>query len=413
MSYVEALSTDEIAGWLSNDAKMLGRPCRIFAALGERLIALGIRVDRISSGVSILDPNFQGEGIIWENGVGPRLRYFQHMPELDESYNQSLWKRTNESRMMIRHKFGHHDEYDQLMVIQELKEQGYTDYVAIPMLFSDGGAHGLAFASRDPDGFKDKDVRLFNEISRPLSLVFELFSSQKTSENILNTYLGARAGHRVLNGEIKRGDGERINAIVAFCDIRNFTGFSNYLSDRSLFTLLNEYFGIVTSRVEQHGGEILKFIGDEVLAVFPYTDGQSARIAAFEAMNALRESLTDLAQANVRGFPNLPAIHVGMGVHAGRVFFGNVGGERRLDFTVIGPVVNEAARIATLSKRLNREMLISQSVAEILTCCDEHYIGTYPLKGFQKPVKVYQAPELTRSCLFGPGNTAFLACEKN
>lgn len=312
--------------------------------------------------------------------MGPRIRYFQQTPESSESYNQSLWKRSIESGKIIRHRFGEHDEYDQLKVSQELKEQGYTDYVSVPIKFSDGELHGLAFATRSGDGFRDEDVVLFEQISAPLSLICELFNSRQASESILNTYLGTRAGRRVMEGEIQRGDGEHINAIVAFSDIRNFTGFSNYLPDKALLHLLNEYFGIITSRVEQHGGEILKFIGDEVLAVFPYTDEQSARIAAFEALAALRESLADLAVENARGFPDLPAIHVGMGVHSGRVFFGNVGGQRRLDFTVVGPVVNEAARIADLSKRLNQEMLISQAVANILDCAEGNYVGTYPLK---------------------------------
>ena len=392
---------------------MLGRPCRIFSVLGERLHKMGVEVDRISTGISILDPNYHGEGLIWERGVGPRIRYFQQTPATSESYNQSLWKRSIESGKIIRHRFGEHNEYDQLKVSQELKEQGYTDYVSVPIKFSDGELHGLAFATRAGGGFRDEDVDLFEQISAPLSLICELFNSRQASESILNTYLGPRAGQRVMSGEIRRGDGEHINAIVAFSDIRNFTGFSNYLPDKAVLHLLNEYFGIITSRVEQHGGEILKFIGDEVLAVFPYTDAQSARIAAFEALEALRESLADLAVENARGFPDLPAIHVGMGVHSGRVFFGNVGGQRRLDFTVVGPVVNEAARIADLSKRLNQEMLISQAVANILDCGEGTYVGTYPLKGFPTPVNVYQAPELTRSCAFGPGNTAFLALEKN
>ncbi|KZL06740.1 Adenylate cyclase 1 [Pseudovibrio axinellae] len=392
---------------------MLGRPCRVLSVLGERLGDMGIEVDRISSGISILDPDYQGEGIIWERGIGPRMRYFLHTPEMDESYNQSLWRHSIETGQMIRHKFGQHDEYDRLKIIQELDEEGYTEYVSFPMTFSDGAKHGLAFASRSKAGFKDDDIRVFEELSNPLSLICELFNSRQASESILNTYLGTRAGRRVMSGEIQRGDGEHINAIVAFCDIRNFTGFSNYLPDKSLLQLLNEYFGVVTSRVEQHGGEILKFIGDEVLAVFPYTNEQSARIAAFEAMAALRKSLKDLCEANARGLNGLPAIHVGMGVHSGRVFFGNVGGERRLDFTVVGPVVNEAARIADLSKRLDHTMLISDTVAEILDCDEETCVGTFPLKGFPDPVKVYRAPELTRSCAFGPGNTAFLACEKN
>ncbi|GHB48586.1 adenylate cyclase [Pseudovibrio japonicus] len=392
---------------------MLGHPNGIFAVLGERLLKMGIEVDRISAGISILDPNYHGEGLIWERGVGPRIRYCQGAAEGNESYNQSLWKRSVESGKVIRHKFGHHDEYDKLGISQELKAQGYTEYVSVPMTFSDGDLHGLGFASRTADGFRDGDVALFERIAVPLSMICELFNSRRVSESILDTYLGARAGQRVMNGEIQRGDGEHINAIVAFSDIRNFTRFSNYLPDKALLRLLNEYFGIITSRVEQHGGEILKFIGDEVLAVFPYTDAQSARIAACEAMAALRESLAELAATNADGFADLPAIHVGMGVHAGRVFFGNVGGQRRLDFTVVGPVVNEAARIAELSKRLNQEMLISQAVANILDCGEGTYVGTYPLKGFPSPVNVYQAPELTRSCAFGPGNTAFLALEKN
>ncbi|WP_157039074.1 hypothetical protein [Pseudovibrio sp. JE062] len=135
MSNSESFSICDLMAWLSKDAKMLGRPCRIFAVLGEHLQALGIEVDRISTGISILDPNYHGEGLIWERGVGPRVRYFERTPDTSESYNQSLWKRSIETGQTIRHKFGHHDEFDQLMIIQELKVRGYTDYVAVPMTF--------------------------------------------------------------------------------------------------------------------------------------------------------------------------------------------------------------------------------------------------------------------------------------
>ncbi|MEP0408397.1 MAG: adenylate/guanylate cyclase domain-containing protein, partial [Roseibium sp.] len=176
---------------------------------------------------------------------------------------------------------------------------------------------------------------------------------------------------------------------VSFADLRGFSRISNTLPADKLIVFLNKYFGAMTSAVEAHGGEVLKFIGDEVMAIFPYETPEEAADAARRALMAARETTEKINEINaLKTCGETPQMSVGIALHAGDVFFGNVGGENRLDFTVIGPVVNLAARIAELAKDLNVEVLVSDTIAEIMGCRSGLY-GQYQVKGFDDPVSVY------------------------
>lgn len=195
----------------------------------------------------------------------------------------------------------------------------------------------------------------------------------------------------MLQGSIKRGGGELISAVISFADLRGFTTLSNRLPGEKLIELLNTYFGAMASAVEAQGGEVLKFIGDEVMAIFPYESADEAQEASRRAVFAAQEAVMRIAEVNHNCCAENPEIKVGIALHAGDVFFGNVGSETRLDFTVVGPAVNLASRIAGLAKALDREILASEAVAGMLGC-QSGKVGTYYVKGFDEPVSVFSPP---------------------
>ncbi len=249
---------------------------------------------------------------------------------------------------------------------------------------------------------------------RPLALVCELKTLRRTAATVLDTYVGPRAGSKVLHGTTRRGEGEWINAVISFADIRGFTRLSNTLPADKIILFLNKYFGAMTEAVEAHGGEVLKFIGDEVMAIFPYETEEEAKEAAYQALLAARDTLKKIEQINLeKTCIQTPDMSVGIALHAGDVFYGNVGSETRLDFTVVGPAVNLASRIAELAKDLEREILVSDGIADIMGCRSGLF-GEYQVKGFDDPVAVY-SPNLFSGDNLGycPEAMAARALEEN
>jgi len=282
------------------------------------------------------------------------------------------------------------------------------------MPFSDGSVKVVTFATKAPAGFTKTHISVFESIVRPLGLVCELKTLRRTAETVLDTYVGRRAGSKVLDGTTRRGQGETIKAVVSFADIRGFTRLSNTLPPDMIVSFLNKYFGAMTAAVEAHGGEVLKFIGDEVMAIFPYETEEEARDAARRALVAARETLKRIETINTSNTCAVtPDLSVGIALHAGDVFYGNVGSETRLDFTVVGPAVNLAARIAELAKDLHREVLVSDALSDIMGCRSGLF-GSYRVKGFDDPVSVY-SPDLSDESKLGycPESTAALARDAN
>jgi adenylate cyclase len=402
MALEAPLIAADIVQWLYSGAVGRDDSLELIEDLAKRLLAGGVPVDRITTAIRLLHPNVRAEASVWTSDGVRELRRYLANEDRDKSYDKSPLKVVFTEDRIVRCPIDREPQPGEFEIIDELRQDGYSDYVALPMHFSDGSIKALTFATKAPGGFTSAHVGVFESIVRPLGIVCELTTLRRTAETLLNTYVGPRAGGKVLNGTVKRGEGEWISAVVSFADLRGFTKLSNTLPADKLVVFLNKYFGAMTSAVEAHGGEVLKFIGDEVMAIFPYDTAEEASDAARRAMKAARQTTEKIAQINSKNTClETPDMSVGIALHAGNVFFGNVGSETRLDFTVIGPTVNLAARIAELAKDLDVEVLVSDAIADIMGCRAGLY-GQYQVKGFEDPVSVYSpslaAGDATRWC---------------
>src|SRR5205085_96432 len=249
-------------------------------------------------------------------------------------------------------------------VLSELRGEGATDYLASPLFFTDGSIQVATWATRSSEGFSDEEIAGIESIVAPLARVAEIRALRRTAGNLLETYVGNQAGERILAGQIRRGHTESIHAAIWLSDMRGFTRFADLAPPDALISLLNRYFDCQVPAILDHGGEVLKFMGDGLLAIFPVDDRsatsavcESALIAADEAREriaALRGSI---------GVDGIDELRFGLALHVGDVLYGNIGGGARLDFTCIGPAVNLAARLEKLAGRLGRAVLACQGVA--------------------------------------------------
>ncbi|WP_299819984.1 adenylate/guanylate cyclase domain-containing protein [uncultured Roseibium sp.] len=405
----------DIVQWLYSDASHLKDTLEIVSELGQRLRNGKVPVDRVNTAIWVVHPNVRAEGSVWTSDGTKDLLLYKADRNEEEGYAASPIKRVHETLKGVRVEIAKEQAAtDQYPIATELREKGYTDYIALPLPFSDGSVKVVSFATKAPGGFTASHLSVLDSLIRPLALVCELKTLRRTAETVLETYVGRRAGLKVLDGTTRRGDGEWIKAVVSFADIRGFTRLSNTLPADKIIVFLNKYFGAMTAAVEAHGGEVLKFIGDEVMAIFPFETSEEAREAAVQALLAAQETLERIDEINNSNKCSAtPDMSVGIALHAGDVFYGNVGSETRLDFTVVGPAVNLAARIAELAKDLERQVLVSDALAEIMGCRSGLF-GKYQVKGFDDPVAVY-SPDLSAGAMTGycPDSTALRAREAN
>lgn len=414
MALEAPLVAADLVHWLYTDALEHTDSQGLIAALARKLVDHGIAIDRATTAIRILHPLVRAEAAVWTSDGVDELRRYLVSDDIEEEYEKSPLKVVRDTKATLRCPIPAEPAEDEFGIVPDLRAEGYTDYVALPLHFSDGSIKAMTFATKAKGGFRTSDLHVFESILRPFAMICELKTLRRTAETLLDTYVGPRAGKRVLDGRIERGEGEWISAVVCFVDLRDFTPISNTLPPDKLIPFLNAYFGAVTRSVEAHGGEVLKFIGDEVLAIFPYETAESAKEAAVQALLAARDATAAIEAYNADNTcPETPTMKAGIALHAGDVFYGNVGGDSRLDFTVIGPVVNLASRIAELAKDLDARILVTDALADVMRCRSGHF-GTYQVKGFADPVNVY-SPELLPDgdIMFCPESAAVLARDVN
>jgi adenylate cyclase len=260
-----------------------------------------------------------------------------------------------------------------------------TDVIAMPFLFTSGEVHAVAFATDRDGGFEVMHAKKIEGVLEPLTRMAEIFALRRTAANVLTAYVGRDAGARVLAGKIRRGDIEEIDAVIWFSDMRGFSTMSNHKSPNEVIEILNSLFDCQVPLIERHGGEVLKFIGDGLLAIFAPKAGESMTVCAERALAATREAQEKVAARNAR---MAEPVRFGVALHVGEVAYGNIGGAARLDFTCIGRAVNLAARIESLTGTLGRDVLASEDFAKL--CHDELTpVGAYEVKGFATPVPVF------------------------
>lgn len=261
-------------------------------------------------------------------------------------------------------------------IVKELHDEGGTDYILMPMNFSDGQINTISLASKQPGGFGTRLLGHIHEALPLLSRLFEVHAVRSNAVNLLDTYLGQQSGQKVLNGLIKRGDGEDIYAVIWFCDLRNSTGLAESMSRAEFLLLLNEYFECMAGAVLDHGGEVLRFIGDAVLAIFPIVvpdddDAGTVDVRSLKnnvcstALDAARDAANRVERVNQERIQhNKTPFDYGIGLHIGSVMYGNIGTPGRLEFTVIGSAANEAARVESLCKTLGHKLLLSDAFSQ-------------------------------------------------
>lgn len=334
-----------IVDWLMRGASSHKTPEDLTRALAEKLLEHGVAISRLSIMIWSLHPMIAGRHYIWNKGV-EELSTFAPSYEIHDhpAFVDSPLDHVSRGLGGVRQRIGPDAEDDHYGIIADLREQGATDYVAMPLQFSDGQTNVLTLTCDHPDGFTTANLGLIFECSAIISRLFEVFTLRENSQSLLETYIGKRTGARVLGGEIRRGDGDEIDAAIMFCDLRGSSRLVTEIGQGSYIDTLNRFFETATDAVHEHGGEVLKFIGDAVLAVFP-ADGNPDR-ARNESLAAAREIVARLSKLENVAFP----VECAIGLAYGRVTYGNVGSQERLDFTVIGHAANVAARLGDHGK---------------------------------------------------------------
>ena len=316
--------------------------------------------------IQTLNPLLFARGYTWQRGVDD-IEEFQatHAGRHSPQYQDSPFAAIIQGEGGIRRRLEGSDARLDFPILAELVSEGATDYVAVPMRFSDGQINILVLVSDQAGGFRTEQLGFLYQILANLSRLLEAHAQRGSSRSLLQTYLGQGAGSMVMEGLVKRGDAEEVEAVILMSDLRDSTRLAEQLSKEAYLAALNDYFDCVAGAVIDNGGDVLKFIGDAVLAIFPIEDAATLNGSAYnDALAALVDANQRIAVINTtRDAQGEPPLRFGTGVHSGQLTFGNVGTPGRLDFTVIGSGVNQAARIASLCKPLGENIIVSETVA--------------------------------------------------
>ena len=378
-----------LSSWLLEESRFIVTTREFDLTLVERFRAAGLPIARFTTGVPSLHPQVDSFSTLWEEGKDLVIRTYRLNPENQASFDNSPIRMVYETGKTVHCPLEGPGENDRYEILNELRAAGLTDYVAVPLPFSDGTYKVVTFATKRPGGFTPVELEVFQALRHPLAQVFEIRYLHYLAQTLMDTYVGPVAGRRVLQGAIRRGSGETIRAAIWFCDLRGFTALSETLSAADLIELLNDYFGLMTAAVEAADGEVLKFIGDAVLAIFSPGPDEDDGQAAHRALSAAHAAVAMAKTRNeARAEAGNTEIGFGIGLHFGEVLYGNVGGETRLDFTVMGPAVNVASRLEGLTRDLGRSILLSEDFSRIHGG-DFRSLGAFELKGVSQAQSIY------------------------
>ena len=373
--------------WLLGPRAPGRTPEEAFGDLCRALRERGIAIYRVGLFVRTLHPNVAGRAYFWrEDRDQVEVDSADHSWFATEDHLKSpihaVWTMNAETRRRLADPACPMD----YPVLADLRAEGATDYVAVPLRFLSGEIHVASFASRRPGGFRDAELAALRTVLPYFTRVVEIYGLMRKARNILDAYLGPNAGAKVLAGQIKRGDGEDIHAVIWFCDLRDSTALADSMSRRDFLSILNEYFECTLEPVLQRKGEVLRFIGDAALAIFPI-DGRPGEACA-AAVEAAREALARMEKAHKKR--PLP-LRFGIGLHLGELTYGNIGTPGRIEFTVIGAAANEAARIESLCKQLEVDLLVSEHVARVLPI-RWRSMGSHTLRGVGDKIELFTLP---------------------
>src|SRR5712671_1362851 len=361
-----AHSDSDVLHWLTSDTRDERFIDNIFAELCVRLQRAGIPVKRASLHILIHHPQWLGARMMWADGMREaEVASVDYDVRERSEYIHSPANEIHDAR----------------------RAKGLTDYVAWPLYHTLGKRHLVTFATDRPGGFDDAHIAGLLKLLPALALVSEIRVKNRLARTLLETYVGSHASELILAGATRRGSGTTVRAAIMICDLRDFTRISDNWPRDDVIDLLNSYFDAMSEPIARHGGEILKFIGDGLLAIFPLSQPQ----ACANLLHAVAEARQAMIALNERnGETGRAPLNYGIGVHVGDVMYGNIGSRTRLDFTVIGPAVNMASRLETLTKQLGRTVLLSRAFADFVESdFDLERVGEYPVRGFNDPIELF------------------------
>jgi adenylate cyclase len=374
---------DALFDWLVDGAPGAAQPIDIVERLARDLNTAGVPLDRVYVFVTTLHPTVLGRQFRWTKGEPLETRELTLAIQQSPAFAGSPLILVTKQRQEVHRPLEGALAKDDFGVLHDLKAQGFTGYLCAPLPFVSGETHAATFVTRTPGGFTDEHLATIRRIVRPLSRLAEIVALQRVASNLLSTYVGRNSGDRILSGRIMRGDIETLRAVIWFSDLRGFTSLSARLPPRAIIDLLNELFDCQVPAIEKHGGEVLKFIGDGLLGIFPLDKDVDTRAA-----DALAAANDAYAALDARNAGAAEPLRFGLALHVGEIAYGNIGGASRLDFTAIGPAVNVAARLEGLTGKLDRRVVVSSELAGHLHVPLED-LGAFELKGVPTPQHVF------------------------
>jgi adenylate cyclase len=381
--------SDAIREWILEEGRLIPSTAEFLEELGESLNRAGIPLLRATLHIRTLHPQLLATMWVWRRGERGSQIDREHGIEITAAYLQSPIRVVYEGAGAVRRRLeGPQEEFD-FPVLREIKALGATDYLVLPVRFTGGVTAAATFATERPGGFTTAELACLDRLMPYAALVLEVQATSRVLTTLLDTYLGHHAGRRVLAGTIRRGDAQPIHAVLWYCDLRGSTELAQRLDPELLIETLNVFFAVVGGAVQGAGGDILKFIGDAMLAIFPVEELEYCHVKARRALAAAGEAQARLAALNeARREAGEQPLACGIALHVGDVYFGNVGAPNRLDFTVIGQAVNTAARIEGLCKELREPLLLSGDLAKYVDR-PLRSRGAHPLRGIAEPIEVF------------------------
>ena len=373
----------------------------------ERCVAKGIAIARGLAIIDTLHPVYEGRVFTWSGDKPVETPMTQYAPTNLGGYDEEGWQNSPFYHLLqngedeMRRRLDH-DEPLNFAVMEELRQDGQTDWFAMVQRFDKEASIGEmdCFMSRwttmRPGGFSDQEIAALRRLVPVLGLAIKSASLARVAQSLVEAYLGRDAGRRVLNGLVSRGAAERINAVIWFSDMQGYTRLSERIESDQLIPLLNDYAEIVITSVHAAGGDVLKLMADGVLAIFTADDPGAACAAALRAEVEMRAKHADLNARRSAAGQAVSSIYLGL--HIGDVFYGNIGSKDRLDFTVVGQAVNEASRIASMCRSADRDVLFSSEFRNALPAAEQPRlvsVGRYALKGVSRAQELFTLdPEL-------------------
>jgi adenylate cyclase len=397
----------ELVAWLT-EAGLAGTPeSDIFSVFCDRCVGAGIPLGRAHVAIDTLHPVHEGSLFRWGYPNEPLVHEYGRtsLDGLDvsgavplDAQATNVWRRGPFYNMLqtgaslLRRRLSAETK-DEFSMLADWLEAGMTDYVAITTRFAAQGVIGemdavySSWGTKTPEGFNDRQIATLEHLVPHLALAIKSVSLARMTRTLMETYLGRDAGQRVLSGRIVRGLAERIDAVVWFSDLRGFTRITDTTPEQ-VIPLLNDYSDVIVSAIHEYGGDVLKLIGDGTLAIFAAENRTHACNAALSAAIAARQGVAELKKR--RSAEGKPVTDMYLGLHVGEVFYGNIGSHERLDFTVIGPAVNEVSRIAAMCRSVDQPILMSSAFAKVDAVKRRLVsVGRYALRGISHPQELF------------------------